>query len=210
MKRILLAVCAFLFCFGAGVKAEEAIRAEVKESVKWEKRPSLGLGNKDLEGYDRDFSIYFEANESGVITHAEIVKSSGLQKIDETVLKRFKKARTKPHQIDGVAHPISATQPFSMMTSRKIEFETKPKIIAKRSLLLEADRSVVIYSEADENGNVTKAEVSKSSAIPELDAYVLSEFKRQAKFKPLSVNGKPYPITNTSSFYFREKLNTRD
>jgi len=210
MKRILLAICLSVFCFSASAKVEEVAKLDVKENVKWEKRPYLGISNKELDGYDRDFSIYFEADVRGVITHAEISKSSGSQAIDEKALKMFKKARTKPYEIDGIARPITATQPFSYKVSRKVQFETKPKIIVKRSLLWDDARTVGIYAEADENGNITKAEVYKSSRVPELDEYVLSEYKRQVKFKPLSVNGQSIPITDLSWFYFSEKVNSRN
>ncbi|WP_353172470.1 TonB family protein [Acinetobacter rudis] len=209
MKRILLAICLSVFCLGASAKVEEVAKLDVK-NVEWDIKPYFRIANEDLEGYDRDFSIYFEADVRGVITHARISKSSGLQVVDEKALQTFKKSRIKPYEIDGVVYPISATQPFFYKASRKAQFETKPKIIVKRSLLWDDARTVGIYAEADENGNITKAEVYKSSRVPELDEYVLSEYKRQVKFKPLSVNGQSIPITDLSWFYFSEKVNSRN
>ncbi len=203
-------MCLSVFSFGIGVKAEGVANLDVKENVKWEKRPYFGISNKESEGYDRDFSIYFEADVRGVITHADISKSSGFQAIDEKVIQMFKKARTKPYEIDGITHPITVTQPFSYKASRKVQFETKPKIIVKTSLLLNDARTVGIYSEADENGNIIKPEIYKSSSVSELDEYVLSEYKRQTKFKPLSINGQSIPITDLSWFYFSEKVNSRN
>lgn len=70
----------------------------------------------------------------------------------------------------------------------------------KKSDLQGRDRTVIVYAEADDNGEVTKAVIKFSSGLKELDNYVLSEYRRQAKFKPLTINGKPYPITKTEQF----------
>lgn len=210
MKRILLAVCLSVFSVGVGAKFNMVVNFNNDQTVRWEKEPRLDIGDRDLRWYDRDFMIYFETDESGVIINAEIVKSSGLKKLDNKVLKMFKEAKAEPYVLNGKVYAISATQPFTIAVSREVEFKTQPKIIAKRSLLLGSDRSVAIYSEADDDGNVTKVMITKSSMVPELDEYVTSEFVRQAKFRPMTINGKPYPLTKTTWFYFSEKSNTRN
>lgn len=46
--------------------------------------------------------------------------------------------------------------------------------------------------------------------MPELDSYVLEEFRKKEIFYFLIVNGYPYPIRETSQFIFSDKLNTFD
>lgn len=56
-----------------------------------------------------------------------------------------------------------------------------------------------IYSEADDNGNIKLAKIRRSTGLKELDNFVLDEFLKKAKFFPLIINGKPYPISDTTN-----------
>lgn len=207
MKKILLAICASVLCFSTGVKADETVKVgiETKKQARWLRLSRVNFSNKDLMGYDRNVDVYFEADQRGVITFAKIVQSSGIENLDNKVLTSIKMSRMKPYQENGVYYNFAATQPFSMMLSREAQYRVYPNISMESSYLRGKDRSVVIYAEADENGNVTKAEIKKSSGLAELDDYVLSEYIKQAKFEPLNINGKPYPISKTSTFKFSQK-----
>ncbi|WP_353172090.1 TonB family protein [Acinetobacter rudis] len=206
MKRILLAICLSVFCFGASATVEEtAIRAIKSGESYWVKQPRIQLNNNELQGYDRTVLVGFYANESGFITSTKILESSGLDEIDKKVIMAVKMAKVKPYQINGVFYPISAKQHFTIMVSRDAEYQKLPVIPVIKLDLKGKDRQVVIYAEADDTGNVTRAEIKESSGLKVLDQYVLHEYLKQARFKPLSINGKSYPITKSTRFYFSEK-----
>lgn len=203
MKRILLAICACFFCFNTNaiVEGNPTINSQL-EHISWVRTPRISYKNNELQGYDRTVSVSLGADEKGLITFVRIDKSSGLDYIDQKVLMGVKLARLKPYQVNGVYHPVAVTQSFTLMVSREAEYQTYPIISIKESDLRGRNRVVVIYAEADNAGNVTKAEIKESSGLAELDEYVLSEYRKQAKFVPLMINGQSYPITKTSSFSF--------
>ncbi|MDT1848013.1 energy transducer TonB, partial [Acinetobacter baumannii] len=60
------------------------------------------------------------------------------------------------------------------------------------------------------NGNINLAKIKNSSGVPELDSYVLEEFRKKEIFYSLIINGYPYPIRETSQFICSDKLNTFD
>lgn len=204
MKRILLILCISILCFDTSAKVATTAKVVSGNSVSWIRPPRVHIINNQLMGYDRNLSIYFEADAKGEITHAEVSKSSGLKKLDENILDAFRRAKIRPYQENGVYYPITATQPFVMEVSREAVYEKFPQILVKKSALQGRDRTVVIYAEADERGNVTRAEIKETSGLSELDHYILDEYRKQAKFEPLIINGKPYSIIKISRFNFFE------
>lgn len=206
MKKILWAVCLSVLCFDIGAKVEETpVITNKLENIRWVRRPSIQFSNVELQGYDRTVIVRFSANESGFITSAEIVKSSRLDEIDNKVITVINRSRLKPYQVNGISYPITAEQPFIMMVSRDAEYKKFPKIPVRKIDLQGRNREVVVYAEADDNGHVTRAEIKTSSGLKVFDQYVLREYRKQARFKPLSINGKPYPITKSTRFYFNER-----
>ena len=207
MKRILLAVCLSVFSVGVGATAEERLVISSEyERVSWIRNPRINFNNNDLQGYDRTISVHIVTYTNGSIASTKIMKSSGLESIDKKIVMAIKRSRITPYLRDGTYYPVSFTQPFNMMLSRDAQYENRPVITVKKSDLQGRDRTVNVYAEADDNGKVTKAVIKDSSGLKELDSYVLSEYRRQAKFKPLTINGKPYPITKTERF----DLNLKD
>lgn len=179
-------------------------------NLNWKQLPKIDVQDKDLQGYDRIVEISADANESGVITSAKIIKSSGIEKLDKKILLAIKSASFNPYQENGIYYPIRFTQPLNLELSRKPKFKNYPKITVNRSYIKGMERKITIYSEADNNGNITLAKIKSSSGVPELDNYVLEEFRKKAQFYPLIVNGSPYPIRDTSQFIFSDKVNTFD
>ena len=59
-----------------------------------------------------------------------------------------------------------------------------------------------IYLEADDNENLTLAKIRSSSSLQELDNFVLDEFRKKVKFYPPIINGKLYPISDTTNLAF--------
>lgn len=207
MKRILLAVCLSVFSVSVGATVEDRlVISSEHEQVGWIRNPRINFNNNDLQGYDRTISVYVETNINGSISSTRIIKSSGLESIDKKIVMAIKRSKATPYLKDGIYYPVSFTQSFDVMLSRDAEYQTRPVITVNKSDLQGRDRTVIVYAEADDDGKVTKAVIKDSSGLKELDSYVLSEYLKQAKFKPLSINGKPYPITKTERF----DLNLKD
>ena len=62
----------------------------------------------------RNVVVRIEANEKGVITDAQITRSSGVPALDQKILRAVRSAKFKPYKENGVAYPIRAEQPFEL------------------------------------------------------------------------------------------------
>ena len=80
--------------------------------IQWSRSPRVTVSSKDLENQTRSVGIYIEADEKGKVTVARVTKSSGLQNLDEKVLRAVRGAKFKPYMENGVAYPIKTEQPF--------------------------------------------------------------------------------------------------
>ncbi|WP_151959331.1 energy transducer TonB family protein [Acinetobacter bereziniae] len=193
------------FCFGAESQVREVQKStDDKMLAKWARPPRIFFKDEILKGYDRDVVILFETEVTGWVKHAEVIKSSGLDDVDNLVLQAVQKAKFRAWNAWDVKtnYPARAKQPFHFAVSRDPKFENEPRIVLKKSDLEGENRSLSIYLEADNSGKITKAEIAKSSGSTKLDNYILKEFKDKASFKPLNINGKPYPIKKTKELYF--------
>lgn len=194
-----------IFCTGSNAKVQEVHRSdETGMLMKWIIPPRIIFKDEILKGHDRDILIYFETDERGWVKNAEVSKSSGLDDLDNLVVRAMKKSKIKVwNEWDRTTnYPARAKQPFHFEVSRDPKFAFEPRIVLKKSDLEGENRSLGIYLEADNNGKITKAEIIKSSGLTKLDNYVLKEFQEKASFQPLNINGKPYPIKKTKDFYF--------
>lgn len=68
----------------------------------WKQTPKILIQDKDLQGYDRIIEISADADESGVITSAKVIKNSGIEKLDKKVLIAMKNASFYPYQQNGI------------------------------------------------------------------------------------------------------------
>ncbi|HEM8242531.1 TPA: energy transducer TonB [Acinetobacter baumannii] len=207
---IIIFLSCFSFSFGTYASDSDDYIKEMPPNLKWKELPKINIIDGDLEGYDRVITISADANERGIITRAKIIKSSGIDKLDNKILIAIKKASFYPYQENGIYYPIRFTQPMDLKLSRKPKFKNFPKVIVNKRYLKGQERKITIYSEADKNGNLTVAKIQKSSGVPELDSYVLEEFRKKAQFYPLIVNGSPFPIRDVSHYIFSDKVNTFD
>lgn len=211
MNILFKTLISLIFCLGFTANAQDVQTIkEQPKGVRWEIRPHINYNEYELQGYDRKVSIKFETDENGTIRSAEVIKSSGLESIDTKILNAVKRSKFQPYQEKGIYYPIRAVQPFVLEVSREPKYKHYPKFFFVKQKLKGKTLYVRIYAEADDNGNLTKSEIKVSSGLPELDNYALNEYRKQAKFYPLIVNGKPYPIRITSSFRFSEDSNTID
>lgn len=206
MKSIFIIFCLLVssFCFGADSKVREVQRDPVSGMLmKWVIPPKIIIKNEILKGYDRDLLIYLETNEYGRVHKAEVIKSSGVDELDRLALRAVKGSKLKVwNEWDvNTNYPLRTKLPFEFSVSRIPKYAFFPNIVPKKSELEGESRSLSIYVEADDSGKITKAKITKSSGLNKLDNYVLKEFKDKARFKPLNINGKPYPIKMTEDFH---------
>ena len=82
--------------------------------VQWSRSPKPSYTNRDLQGETRSVVVRIEANEKGVITDAQITRSSGIPTLDQKILRAVRSAKFKPYKENGVAYPIRAEQPFEL------------------------------------------------------------------------------------------------
>lgn len=209
MRNILLC---FLFILPINVFAtnhSDKVSAEPL-GVKWLRTPKPSFQNEDLKGYDRSAVVHFETDDKGTVTQAKIIKSTGIGSLDQKVIEAVMKSKLRPYTNNGISYPTNAEQKFEFSVLRTPKFENYPHIKVNINDIKGETRYITIYSEADDHGRITIAEIKKSSGLPELDQKVLSEFRKQAKFYPLIINGSPYPIREETQYVFSDKVNTFD
>uniref|UniRef100_UPI00300A861D energy transducer TonB n=1 Tax=Acinetobacter calcoaceticus TaxID=471 RepID=UPI00300A861D len=204
MKNLIKFILSFVLSFALNTYAQDAgsFKELPHQNVKWLQSPSSRISNDELQGYDRNVVIAAEANKSGKITAVKLMQSSGIKSIDLKLITAVENARFTPYQENGVFYPVRFVQPFGLEASREPKFEVYPEIKVNNEDLYGQNRSISLFTEADENGTITRAEIQKSSGLIKLDNFVLDEFRKRAKFFPLNVNGKPYPIRKTVTYYF--------
>lgn len=212
MKILIKFILSFLFYFALNTYAQEAgnFRELQYQKVKWIQPPSISISNDELQGYDRNVVIAAETNIGGKITAVKLLQSSGIKSLDLKLITAVENARFSPYQENGVFYPVRFVQPFHLEASRESEFEVYPEIKVNDEDLHGQNRSVSIFTEADVNGTLTRAEIQKSSGLIKLDNFVLDEFRERAKFFPLNVNGKPYPIRKTVAYNFPSSITSSE
>lgn len=211
MNILLKSLISLTFCLGFTANAQDVeVIKNAPTDVKWEIQPNIIVDNDELGGYDRLVKIKFKAYENGYVQYAAVIESSGLKGIDKTVLRAVKHAKLEPYQKNGIYHSIITTQPFMLSVSREARYKVQPRFSFPRKKLEGKKRYLVIYAEADDNGNLTKSEIRMSSGLPELDDYALNEYRKQVKFYPLIINGKPHSMHTTMYYRFSRFLNTTD
>lgn len=212
MKILIKSILSFLFYFALNTYAQEAgnFRELRYQKVKWIQPPSISISNDELQGYDRNVVIAAETNISGKITAVKLLQSSGIKSLDLKLITAVENARFSPYQENGVFYPVRFVQPFHLEVSREPELEVYPEIKVNDEDLYGQNRSVSIFTEADVNGTLTRAEIQKSSGLIKLDNFVLNEFRKRAKFFPLNVNGKPYPIRKTVAYNFPSSITSSE
>lgn len=212
MEILIKFILSFLFYFALNTYAQEAgnFRELQYQKVKWIQPPSISISNDELQGYDRNVVIAAETNISGKITAVKLLQSSGIKSLDLKLITAVENARFSPYQENGVFYPVRFVQPFHLEASREPELEVYPEIKVNDEYLYGQNRSVSIFTEADVNGTLTRAEIQKSSGLIKLDNFVLDEFRERAKFFPLNVNGKPYPIRKTVAYNFPSSITSSE
>jgi protein TonB len=82
--------------------------------VQWSRSPKPQYSNKDLQGETRRVVVHIEADAKGNIKVARVTQSSGVPALDEKIRRAVMSAKFKPYKENGIAYPISASQPFEL------------------------------------------------------------------------------------------------
>lgn len=119
-----------------------------------------------------------------------------------TTVSEVKVAKPAPAPVapPAPAAPPSPPSPKSVSIGGSgVQWSRAPKPSYSNRDLQGETRTVVILIEADENGSIKNARVTRSSGVPALDDKILRSV-RNAKFKPYKENGVAYPIKAEQPF----------
>jgi periplasmic protein TonB len=82
--------------------------------ISWSRSPKPAYTNRDLQGSDRSAIVSIEADTNGNIVNVRIVKSTGVDALDQKILRAVRNSKFKPYKENGVAYPFKAEQPFEL------------------------------------------------------------------------------------------------
>lgn len=95
--------------------------AHLTTRIQWTKFPQLQFEDADLKSQDRYAIVRIKANESGKVVDASVKESTGIQKLDQMLLKAIYAAKTKPFKKDGNELSIIGYQTFSLKLNEDTE-----------------------------------------------------------------------------------------
>lgn len=82
--------------------------------ISWSRSPKPSYTNSDLKGSDRTVVVSIEADTNGSVVNVSIVRSSGIDALDQKILRVVRGAKFKPYKKNGVAYPFKVQQPFEL------------------------------------------------------------------------------------------------
>lgn len=82
--------------------------------ISWVRSPRPSYTNADLKGSDRTIVVSIDADSNGQITNVRIVRSSGVDALDQKIVRAVRGAKFRPYKENGVAYPFKAEQPFEL------------------------------------------------------------------------------------------------
>lgn len=82
--------------------------------ISWVRSPKPAYTNRDLQGSDRTIVVSISADATGRVTDVRIVRSSGVDSLDQKVVRAVRGAKFRPYKENGVAYPFKAEQPFEL------------------------------------------------------------------------------------------------
>ena len=82
--------------------------------ISWVRSPKPAYTNQDLQGSDRTIVVSISADATGRVTDVRIVRSSGVDSLDQKVVRAVRGSKFRPYKENGVAYPFKAEQPFEL------------------------------------------------------------------------------------------------
>ncbi|ENV68825.1 energy transducer TonB [Acinetobacter towneri] len=126
-----------------------------------------------------------------------VVKPAPVATVTET---KVVQAAPKPTPAPVAPAPVVPAAPKTVSIGGSgVQWSRSPKPTYSNRDLQGETRTVVVLIEANENGAITHAQITRSSGLPALDQKILRAV-RSAKFKPYKENGVAYPIRAEQPF----------
>lgn len=95
-------------------EARNKPRSLSQGQISWVRSPRPSYTNADLKGSDRSIVVAIDADANGQITNVRVVRSSGVDALDQKIIRAVRGAKFKPYKENGVAYPFKAEQPFDL------------------------------------------------------------------------------------------------
>lgn len=95
-------------------EARNTPRTLSQGQISWVRSPRPSYTNADLKGSDRSIVVAIDADANGQITNVRVVRSSGVDALDQKIIRAVRGAKFKPYKENGVAYPFKAEQPFDL------------------------------------------------------------------------------------------------
>ncbi|ENX05605.1 TonB family protein [Acinetobacter courvalinii] len=166
LKKILFFICLSL---SVSVFSEEvSLPHYINNGPKWKEFPKVDLSLINIQGREGEVITNIEANQKGIITSVQVLKSSGFQDVDQKVIEAVKKASFYPYQENGIYYPIRVEQSFvfndSNLNISPSFFEAKKYKIKYQAIILSAwnipvgseGMMATVKVDLDNNGQVVK------------------------------------------------------
>lgn len=180
------------------IQKSAAQPAHLTTRIQWTQFPRLEYKNADLKDQNRSAIIRVYADETGNITKASVQESTGLNALDQILLKAVHKAHIKPYIEENTAIAQIGYQAFNLnlrpdhereicqyrFNSKNWQAQQKDKKVpfsyrAQPSLDLDSkqlnghDRTVKFSFKVNKHGEVKKIKVKKGSGLYALDQKIV-------------------------------------
>ncbi len=96
--------------------------------ISWLRTPNIEFEDTDLKGKSRQLLAHLYVNEIGKVTQVEIIKSTGLDRLDRKISSSLKNARFKPYIENGQASSFIAEIPINLNTNSPSSISPECKI----------------------------------------------------------------------------------
>lgn len=187
----------------------EVLPAHLTTRIQWSKFPKPNYSNTDLKNKNRAAIIRVYADERGEVQEATVEESTGLNGLDQVLIRAVEKAQVKPHVAEnGKAVPQIGYQAFNLKLVDKntkncdfafnskvwqaqqnekrtaFQYVQQPELSVDSEQLNQHDRKIKFSFKADKHGNVKKVKIKQGSGVYALDQKVvqaLSASKISAK-----------------------------
>lgn len=161
--------------------------------IQWINFPKIQFDDADLKSQDRYAIVRIKANESGKVVDASMKESTGLQKLDQMLIKAIYAAKTKPFQKNGNTLSIIGYQVFSLKLNEdeaencKLSFNSaiwqaqqqhkktaftyvkEPELDIKVNDLNGHNRKFKFTLKVNKHGNVKQVKIKNGSGLYTLD-----------------------------------------
>ena len=98
---LLIFLCLSSFTVTRNIQASAPTSNTTQVPIHWVKQPRPAYSNADLKGQNRTITVFIHVSVLGEIESVKIVKSSGLEQLDQIIVNAVKKAKLTPYVEKG-------------------------------------------------------------------------------------------------------------